>query len=63
MAEAKQQSKGRLRRRLDRRRGAQRRAADIAVRAKATRKADADRAMSRGYMDGGDGGGPFVGGF
>jgi hypothetical protein len=63
MAEAKQQSKGRFGRWLDRRREAQRRGADITARAKAARKADADRAMSRGNMGGGEGGGPVVGGF
>ena len=58
MAKAKPQSKGWLRRWLDKRREAQRRGADITARAKAARKAAADRAMRHG----GDGGGPFVGG-
>jgi hypothetical protein len=50
MAEAKQheESKGRFRRWLDRRREAQRRGADITARAKAARKADADRARRHG---------------
>ena len=58
MTEAKQQSKGRLRRWLDKRREAQRRGADIAQRSKAARKQDAER--SQRYGGGGDPG-PFGG--
>jgi hypothetical protein len=49
MAEAKQPSKGRFRQWLDRRREAQRRAAEIAGRSKAARKADSDRANRGGH--------------
>jgi hypothetical protein len=48
MAEAKQESKGRFRRWLDRRREARRRGADIEARAKVARKADSDRLARRG---------------
>ena len=54
MAEAKQQSKGRFRHWLDRRRDAQRRGAEVAQRAKATRKADHDNATRRGNVGSGD---------
>jgi hypothetical protein len=59
MAEDKQ-SKGRVRRWLDRRREAQRRGADITQRAKTVRRGDEDRGRRHG--SGGDGGGPFAGG-
>jgi hypothetical protein len=52
VAEAKQPSKGRFRQWLDRRREAQRRAAEIAGRTKAARKADANKARP-GSGDGG----------
>ena len=60
MAEAKPQPKGRLRRWLDKRRDAQRRGAEMTDRAKATRKADHDKAMRRGNIGAGDPG-PFGG--
>ena len=56
MAEAKEQPKGRIRRWLDKRRESQRRGAEIAGRATAARKADADR----GKPGSGDAG-PFGG--
>jgi hypothetical protein len=64
MAEAKQQSKGKLRRWLDRRREAQLRGADMSARARAARKADENRAESHGTMrsPADSGGGPFAGG-
>ena len=58
MAEAKQQPKGRFRRWLDKRRESQRRSAEITGRAKAARKADADRYSRHG---GGGDPGPFGG--
>jgi hypothetical protein len=59
VAEAKQQSKGRFRRWLDKRREAQRRGADMTARAKAARKADVESARRHGS----DSGGPMIGGF
>jgi hypothetical protein len=56
---AEKETKGRVRRWLDRRRDAQRRGADITQRAKAARKGDMD---ARRRSSGGDSGGPFIGG-
>jgi hypothetical protein len=61
MAEPAQQSKGRIRRWLDKRREAQRRGAEMSHRAKAARKADAERLRRGGPMGGGDSPGPFGG--
>jgi hypothetical protein len=61
MAEAKQQFKGRVRSWLDRRRDAQRRAAENTARAKAVRRAETDR-TDRHNLGGGSGG-PHIGGF
>jgi hypothetical protein len=61
MAEAKQQSQGKFRRWLDRRREARRRGADIAARANAARRADVDRARRHGHDSGGPG--PGMGSF
>jgi hypothetical protein len=60
MAEGKQ-SKGRLRRWLDKRRDAQRRGAVMADRAKASRRRDSERAGRHGNVGSGDPG-PFGGG-
>jgi hypothetical protein len=60
MAEDKP-SKGRIGRWLDKRRDARRRGADIQQRAKATRKADHEKAMRHGNVGSGDPG-PFGGG-
>jgi hypothetical protein len=60
MAEGKQ-SKGRLRRWLDKRRDAQRRGAEMADRAKASRRRDFERASRHGTVGSGDPG-PFGGG-
>jgi hypothetical protein len=60
MAEAKKQPNGRFRRWLGKRRDAQRRGAEMAERATATRKADADKAMRRGNVGSGHPG-PFGG--
>lgn len=59
MTEAKE-SKGRVRRWLDRRRDAQRRSAEMAQRAKAARRQDHERASRHGNVGGGDPG-PFGG--
>jgi hypothetical protein len=63
MAEAKQQSKGRFRMWLDKRREAQRRGAEMTARVNATRKADTDRARRSGHTGGDGGGGIGPGGF
>ena len=60
MAEAKQQPKGRIHRWLDKRRESQHRGAEVAQRAKATRKGDSDKAMRHGNVGSGDRG-PFGG--
>jgi hypothetical protein len=60
MAEGKQ-SKGRLRRWLDKRRDARLRGAEMAGRAKASRRRDFERASRHGNLGSGDPG-PFGGG-
>ena len=60
MSEAKQSS-GRIRRWLEKRREGRRRGAEMAARAKATRKHDLERASRHGNVGSGDPG-PFGGG-
>jgi hypothetical protein len=62
MAEAKEQSKSRFRRWLDKRRESQRRGAEITARSKAMRRQEAQNRRATDHVRGGDGPGPFVGG-